>query len=336
MHIHRTALLGGVCLLFASQTLADDSSAALAAGGVTLTQSADIRMAKEDLYISPSKVRIRFEFTNDADRDIDTIVAFPLPDLNASVFSEEPIGTITNDPVNFIGFTVTADGKRIAPQVDQRAIYEGRDVTTLLAAQHIPVNIIAGRAGDIMQHLSKAQIHALHAAGLSDSESGEGEHPHWTVRTKFFWKQHFSARETVVLEHAYQPVTGQTFYTSYDLSPDPKAEDYRHWTQNYCIDPATRKTLVARIGSKDGKTEDGGNMLAFTTDYILMSGNNWKGPIGHFHLTLDKQAPQNILSLCWDGDLKKMGPTTFEFTRNNYAPSRDIKLLVLKDIPKNG
>ncbi len=333
---YRSALLAGAPLLFASQSLADDSSAALGAGGVVLTQTADIRMAKEDLYVSPDKVRIRFEFANDSAKDINTVVAFPLPDIESSVFDEEPIGNMTADPVNFVGFSVTADGKRIAPQVEQRAIYKGRDVTATLAALHIPVDVVSQTNIHALDHLTPAQIKTLHAADLTDSESGPGEHPHWTIRTKFFWNQKFPAGKTVVLEHSYQPVTGGTFYTSLDLDGDPRNPDSRRWNKNYCIDSDTLKTITARIGSKTGKPEDGGNMEAETTDYILMSGNNWKGPIGHFHLTLDKEKPDNILSLCWGGTFKKSGATTFDFTQDNYAPPRDIHLLVLSNIPKGG
>ena len=67
-------------------------------------------------------------------------------------------------------------------------------------------------------------------------------------------------------------------------------------------------------------------LYALTTDYILVTGNNWKGPIGHFHLTLDKEKPDNVMSLCWDGELKKTGATTFEATRENFAPAHDIHL----------
>jgi hypothetical protein len=66
------------------------------------------------------------------------------------------------------------------------------------------------------------------------------------------------------------------------------------------------------------------------TAYILKTANNWNGPIGRFHLTLDKLKPENVLSLCWDGELKKTGPTTFESTLTNFAPTRDIHMLVLE------
>jgi hypothetical protein len=311
MHIYRGALLGGAALLFASQTLADDSSAALGAGGVVLTQSADIRMAKEDLYVSTDKVRIRFAFANDSRNDITTTVAFPLPDIDASRFYEEPLGETTDDPVNFVGFSVVADGKRIAPQVEQRAFYKGRDVTATLAALHIPVNVITGRNNQVMQHLSPAQAKGVEKAGLA--VPGDGEMPQWTIRTRFYWTQKFPAGKTVVLEHSYKPISGGTFYTSSDLKDDPKDNDARHWNTNYCIDSATLKSIAARIAPKSPKGDDGGDMEAQTTDYILMSGNNWKGPIGHFHL-------------------KKSGATTFDFTADNYAPNRDIHMLVLSTI----
>jgi len=53
------ALLAGAALL-AAPSLADDSSAALAAGGVVFTKNTPVRMAVEDLYVSPKTVRVRF------------------------------------------------------------------------------------------------------------------------------------------------------------------------------------------------------------------------------------------------------------------------------------
>ncbi len=48
------------------------------------------------------------------------------------------------------------------------------------------------------------------------------------------------------------------------------------------------------------------------------------------HLTVDKLKPDNILSMCWSGSLKKTGPTTFESTLTNVQPASDIKIAVLQ------
>ncbi|HTQ15373.1 MAG TPA: DUF4424 family protein [Rhizomicrobium sp.] len=331
----RSGFLALSCAAFclSTQAFADDSSAALGAGGVVLTKSADIRMAREDLYVSPKKVRIRFEFVNGTDRDIDTVVAFPLPDVDMNEYTMSPVGAMTGDPLNFVGFTVTADGKAIVPQSEQRAFYRGRDVTDIVRRAGVPLMMTDPRFSKLMDKLPASQRRILEDAGLADSESGDFEHPHWTVRTRFFWHQLFPAHRTVVLEHAYQPVTGQSFFTGYELAGG-KDSSAAYYARTYCIDPATHAAIARRIGGQPGKTDDGAMLAAYSTDYILVSGANWKGGIGHFHLTLDKLEPGNILSVCWDGALKKTGATTFEVSQDDFTPRQDVRMLVLGPVPK--
>src|SRR5436305_12953449 len=100
---------------------ADDSSAVLGAGGLVLTRSANIRLAAEDLRISPKEVAARFTFVNEGKNDIDSIVAFPLPDIDTSRFSEEPLGRTTADSVNFVGFMVAENGRTVPFRIEQRA-----------------------------------------------------------------------------------------------------------------------------------------------------------------------------------------------------------------------
>jgi len=330
-----SGLFGIVALACAPAAYADDSSAALGAGGVVLTQSADIRMAKEDLYVSPKAVRIRFEFVNDSPTDIDTIVAFPLPDIDNYKFWGSPIGVTTTDPVNFVGFEVVADGKRVPVTVEQRAIFNGRDVTDIVKAAGAPVDAIVGDGSKIIDKLSKQGLAQLLRAGLVERDDSNTI-TKWVARTKFYWRQHFPADKTVVLEQRYQPVTGQSFFSESELS-GKNDEDSRYWQQNFCMDGPTRSAAAGKIAeSKKANPQNGGLLNAFETDYILVTGNNWKGPIGGFHLTVDKLRADNILSMCWDGELKKTGPTTFEAEREHFAPARDIKLLVLTGSPPPG
>jgi hypothetical protein len=327
-----SVLLASAAFCLSKSAIADDSSAALGMGGVQLTQSADIRMAAEDLYVSPAKVRVRFNFANDSARDIDTVVAFVLPDIDTSEFTESALGTTTNDPVNFVGFQITADGRKVPFQVEQRAIYQGRDVTAIVKAAGLPINIVIAGSWDKLKTLTPANRKMLEARGLTDSESGDGEHPHWTVQTRFYWNQKFPAGKTVVLEQNYQPVTGQAFFMNEELAPPAKG-DYSY-ANNYCFDASTRGEIEKQLAiAGKAKAQDGAMLDALTTDYILTTGNNWKGPIGHFHLTLDKEKPDNVLSLCWDGDLKKTSATTFEASRENFAPAHDIHVLVLEQRP---
>ena len=62
---------------------------------------------------------------------------------------------------------------------------------------------------------------------------------------------------------------------------------------------------------------------------MLTTGANWGGPIKDFTLTIDKGAPENLVSFCGEG-VKKIGPTTFEMKATDFYPEKDIHILLLK------
>ncbi|HUO87865.1 MAG TPA: DUF4424 family protein, partial [Rhizomicrobium sp.] len=145
--------LGAVLVAAVAPSLADDGSSQLAAGGIVFTKNADIRMAREDLYLSAEKVKIRFEFQNTG-ADQDVVIAFPLPDLDIEDFMSEEVGTIGNDPVNFVGFTATVDGRKVAFQTEQKAFVKDRDVTAIVRAAGLPLNLIVNGGYDKLDKLS--------------------------------------------------------------------------------------------------------------------------------------------------------------------------------------
>ncbi|HUO88117.1 MAG TPA: DUF4424 family protein [Rhizomicrobium sp.] len=314
-------------LALSSTALADDSSAMLGAGGIVLTRSADIRMATEDLYISPKAVRVRYTFTNDSGKDIDTIVAFPLPDVDNWEYAESPIGTTSGSTPNFVGFKLTVDGKPVTATAEERAVYKGKDVTAQVLAAGAPLNVVIG-GYDKLEKLSPANHDALLRAGLIEGKGGDDPvHAKWTTQTKFWWKMHFPAGRTVTVEHSYTPVTGQTFFGTFAFTDKEQNAYYAR----FCIDAATRSAIEARLAALKKKTGSDGLLNQYTTDFVIVTANNWKGPIGKFHMTVDKLKPGNIVSLCWGPDLGKTGPTTFEATRTNFAPRQDIQILVLEN-----
>ncbi|HEX2591169.1 MAG TPA: DUF4424 family protein [Rhizomicrobium sp.] len=325
----RLAVLTGAALIAAMPSRADDSAASLGAGGLVFAKSHEIRMASEDLYISPEKVKVHFVFQNDSAKNIDTVVAFPLPDIDLKEYWESPIGNVTEDPVNFVGFKVMVDGRPVTIQGEQRAIFNGRDVTAIVKSAGLPVNVL-GRGVEV-DKLPKAKRQILMDAKIAEGDD-QYLYPQWTIRTRFHWTQKFPAGKTVVVDHTYQPVTGGTFFTKYDMERKGK-DDY--WKERFCMDPPTLSRIhkmLKAASQRDAQGQDdlNGMLQINTTEYVLSTGNNWKGPIGKFHMTLDKLLPGNTLSLCWTDDLKKTSATTFEFTRANYAPDRDVRMVVLK------
>ncbi|HWA91885.1 MAG TPA: DUF4424 family protein [Rhizomicrobium sp.] len=305
-------------LVVATPAWADDSSAALGAGGLVFLKQADIRMAREDLYLSPKEVRVRYEFANDGAKDVDTIVAFPLPDIDVREFWYEPLGTTLDRQPDFMGFALKVDGKPVAATPDERAMQGGRDVTAKVRAAGLPLNIVGRALVDRIEKMPVAERKRLAKDGILEMD-GDDAHPRWIAKTSFWWRQHFPARKTVVIEHRYQPVTGQSLFGASEIKDGAK---------EFCIDAATAASVKSRVAKLDPMT--GQYLRAYRTEFVLKTASNWKGPIGHFRLTLDKLKPDNLLSLCWDGALKKTGATTFEAARDDFAPARDIELLVLQ------
>lgn len=61
--------------------------------------------------------------------------------------------------------------------------------------------------------------------------------------------------------------------------------------------------------------------------YTLQTANNWQGPIKDFILTLRKAASSDVISLCLDGELRKLDARTCEFHAQNFRPQRDLGIL---------
>ncbi len=89
--------------------LANDSTAELGTGGLILSRSDMISMESEDLFISKERVTVDYVFRNRSDQDIETIVAFPMPDIEANPYWMAAIPRTRPD--NFLGFRVTVDGQ---------------------------------------------------------------------------------------------------------------------------------------------------------------------------------------------------------------------------------
>lgn len=74
------ANLTGLAGLLATQSaMANDSIASINLGGLELSPAAWVTMDSEDLYISETQVRVRYQFTNTTSRDENLLISFPLP-----------------------------------------------------------------------------------------------------------------------------------------------------------------------------------------------------------------------------------------------------------------
>ena len=318
------ALLAGLVL----PTAANDSTATMGAGGITYTTSSQIRIQREDLYISEQEVRVAYDFLNEGEKDITTLVAFPLPDLDFD--GDWNYAIEATDPVNWIGFSVTVDGQDVKPDVQARATRNGVDVTPVLEKYGIPVTLLAGpdeleKLDARLDQLPQEAKDELLRYGVIDwtSQWGAGMKPiptmHWTSQITFHWFQTFPAGRTIHVEHRYKPVAGYSFVSQYGL-------DDGTYQRTFCMDDAQAKALSKRL-----KTERYESMSGIELQYVLVTARNWLGMIGNFTMTIDKGDADTLLATCWKG-LKPEGPQKLTFTEENFQPEGDLSVLLIRPL----
>lgn len=313
----------------AGGALANDSTAEMGTGGLVLGRSEEIAMVSEDLFISPKEVRVRYVFRNEGKADIDTIVAFPMPEIQ---FTQDTMIAVPDGASdNFLGFTVTMDGVSVMPQLQQRAIASGVDVTAAVLAAGLPLQAMAPEGEAAFAALtpeSAGDLAANGAIGFETFDDGSGwktvAAPRWKLESTYWWRSTFPAGRDVVVEHSYKPSIGSTAGLPIISEYIDEAE-LAGYARRYCTDDDFINSVEKRNASANSET---GPYFEHRISYVLRTGANWARSIGTFHLTIDKGAPENLVSFCGEG-VTKTGPTTFELTAKDFWPERDLDILLI-------
>lgn len=326
----KAGLAAAIALLAVGSAVANDSSAELAAGGLVLRRTANIEMRSEDLFISPSQVKVTYRFINTSAADISTVVAFPLPDIEV-VDQDTAISIPTEDPDNFLQFRTSVDGRPVTMQLEQKAVKNGVDRTAYLRGLGIPLNPLAEATRPRLDALPAATRAALVRMGLAQIEeydAGRGWERHlaptWTLKSTYYWTQVFPAGREITVTHQYQPSVGMSAGTSLGSAwfrTDPQFAEYK---RRYCLDADFMRTVDQNAARNEGYAQ----LFESRIEYVLTTGANWAKPIGRFHLVIDKGDPNAIVSFCATG-VRKISPTRFEVNYTNFTPRRDISILIL-------
>lgn len=330
----KISVAAAACLVFAAPAAANDSTAELAMGGLQFTRTDAIEMVSEDLYLSRREVRVRYVFRNRTARDVTTRVAFPLPAIGPE-FSEAPVDIPDPSSPNFVRFRTSVDGRPVPLEVEARALLDGADVTARVSAAGLPLMMLDPAFDAAAGRMNEAALADLARAGLIEYEPATPGgarafvRPLWTLTTAFHRMQTFPAGRDVIVEHSYAPIVGGSVQTML-LSPYAGADDPERarLVRDYCVDDAFMRgarAMARRVGGQE-------RVQQASMSYVLTTGANWAGPIGRFHLTIDKGEPDALVSLCAP-DIRRTAPTRFEVTRTNFTPRADIRVLFLLPSP---
>ncbi len=327
--LRRIALL--VALAMPLPVSANDSTAELGTGGLILSRSDVIAMEREDLSISLDKVTVDYVFRNSSDKDVETIVAFPMPDIEGNPYRMTSIPDSEKD--NFLDFTVTVDGNAVNPELEQKAFALGIDISEELRARSVPLFPYGEAVLKALEALPQEVADKWQERGLiviDEYDDGSGwkrvRTPFWQLKTTYWWRAMFPANGGVKVQHSYRPSVGATAGLSFFTDGRFEGETYAEYKHKYCFDKGFESAVLkAAKNSPDGYPRLMENRVA----YILTTGGNWaNGTIGSFKLTIDKGDPSNLVSFCGQ-NVRKTGPTTFEITATDYYPDRDLDILIL-------
>lgn len=309
--------------LLVAPAAANDSVASMGAGGLVLERTDGIEMRSEDLYVSAPEIRVRYRFYNRTARDIATLVAFPMPELKGGIENDVAL----EDPLR-MPFTTTVNGRRVATNVEQKAMLNGVDHSGLIRGLGLPLTPRGEATIAALGTLPQPQVDMLVEMGLVEDRSWTDagvRHlelvPLWTLKTTHYWTQVFPAGRELDVRHRYAPAIGGSAGSLFGDPAMADSENHNEQATRYCTDDAFwngARRMRAR-----------GLYLSETwVDYILTTGANWAEPIGEFRLVVDKGSSRNLVSFCGEG-VRKIGPTQFEIRRRNYTPAQDLSVLIL-------
>ena len=328
-------LLAGLIAAFATfPALANDTMAELGTGGLAYVQTDAVEMAEEHLFISENEIRVDYTFRNKTDKDVEAVIAFPMPDIDGDPESNVAIPDFESD--NFLGFSVTQDGQPIQTQLDQRAFALNVDVTDALKQAGLSLFPYGEKMDEATKKLDRTIAEDFMARGIlypQEWDVGQGMEQHltpiWSLRSTYWWRTKFPAGKEVKVSHTYKTAMGGTVGISF-LGDDgkPGGDVWEERRKTYCVDDDLADTIAKAI---EAAPEDQKYSVYFENwiHYILRTGNNWAGPIAKFTLTVDKGSPDNLVSFCGEG-VKKTGPTTFEMVANDFYPEKDLHVLLMK------
>lgn len=324
LRIDTLLLASALAVTFAAPALANDSMAETAIGGLTLTKSADVVMESEELFVSEEKITVDYVFTNTSAKDIETLVAFPLPDIENG-----PEDVNRPDFAKELDFKTTIDGRPAELKLVQTVSVKGVDLTARVRAAGLPL-IPDPEFEEKVKALAPDVRNGLVAAGALKND-GDDANPywnaHWTTKTTVTRTQVFLAGKQVKVSHSYKPFVGGSvgsiLMPSLRNQPD-LAKEVAAYRAKYCVDDAFVKGFDAARGKmKDALQSD------LWIGYVLTSGANWSGPIRHFRLVVDKGDPKNLVSFCATG-VKKIAPTRFEVVYENFTPKQNLNVLIVR------
>lgn len=316
-----TTFCAAICLAAAPGSAGETgATTGIDAGQLRLIEGLGVQHDWEDLYISPDEVRVSHQFTNGGSEEVVTVVAMALAAIDFEVSTDFAVDA--RDPQNILGFDLTVDGAKVAPDIDITAVRGGINITPVLIKHGVPLIPFAAFPGrgwdayyDRIGELSDAA-----RADLAEVDALAFDDPLWTAQVIYYWTVKFPPGRPVEMSYRYVPVPATTVLTREMLSD-------RETAKRYCVD----KEFVAAAARKAGSAGAGApaTSAAQFIRYVMVLPDVPSPPIGRFYLTVDRGRSDTLMSMCASG-AAKTGETAIRMERFDYVPDSDVDILFIR------
>lgn len=287
-------------------------------------------MKVEALYMRQGYVEVNYIFENITDKDITAEVFFPLPkrDFVEGYFNDY----FYNHAFNFKLWVNGAE----TPYKSSMSIfqylqgkYDSRDITHYVKSYLADIIkdgdaiITEKKLSEILSSLTHAQREELVTgevitldyyidAAMEESQNKVWQSlGMWTKTTNYYWTQTFPALSTVWIKHTYSPSSfmyssGPAITKCTDLSETPQYEEF----------------IVKVNGQNSDKNPENLHANGYY-EYVLVTGNNWEGPIENFNLLVETSAAG---VLCMDNNPLFINGRFYAKNTATYIPSHDLSI----------
>jgi len=299
-----------------------------AAGGLVLDPTADITVAKEEVYLSIREVRVHYVYESKAAQTV--AMGFPMPIVPIDGGPDDLGGFHIEeggDHTNYAGASIKVGDREIEPTVREFAYFNGVDITDELTALGIPAYVADGELKAALAGVDAAKVAELAQREIIFLDSyGDPQNVNWQYQSVLEWTQDFAAGATEV-DISYTPLNGYMGDVHNQYFGEGEDVYVAEARDTYCIDDALLKAL--------NKKRAAGSYFELVWLAFAPTAEEAARPVQEFSLVVDKHdaadwsEDMDYVAFC-PVDSTKIGPTQFEWTAKDFTP-RDFKVVYYAD-----
>lgn len=337
-----------------SPAVANDSELGTPTGSFVVSKNPHIAMRSELLQISLNKIRVEYVYENTSDEAQNIIIGFPVARFDYD-YGTSPLPHTLKVRTWIDGQEYEYENSEFKPDEECRSRWLERngifDDAGYCFQYQRSLKVFdndgcSGQEVDLtpaqrtrIERL-RSEERALGCSFIERPDVPQVDYNTWANyyvgnTTTYVRQQQFEPSSTVKVVHEYVPdISGGIFYyRTNDFRDLDEYSEYDFFTDVYLQCATQSDALVAveawerhlEYEKKFGHSAPMDDIVSWNIiDYILTTGTNWRGPIGHFRLEIFDENPL-LISTCFEG-LERVAENRYVFETLDYVPTENLSV----------